>query len=54
MKSATQNLRNTATKIARHEAVDDGIQGAICVSQEQGVRESVRYPPPFFCEQFPI
>lgn len=53
MRAATQDSRDAATKIARHKAVDHGVQGAVRVSQEQAVRERVRYRSPFFCEQFP-
>jgi hypothetical protein len=52
VRSATQDSRHAATKIARHEAVDHRVQGAVRVSQKQAIRERVRYRFPF-CEQFP-
>jgi len=52
VRSATQDPRHAATKIARHETVDHGVQGAVRVSQKQAIRERVRYRSPF-CEQFP-
>lgn len=54
MRAATQDLGDAATKIPRHEAVHDGVQGAVCVAQEQAVRERVRYRSAFFCEQLPV
>lgn len=53
VRAATQDARDAAAEIAGHEAVDDGIQGAVRVSQEQAIRQCVRYRSPFFCEQFP-
>lgn len=50
--TATKDLGHAPPKIAGHEAVDDWIQGAVRVSQEQAIGEGVRGRCAFPCEQF--
>lgn len=38
-----QDLRDAATKIARHKTVDYRVQSAICVSQKQTIPERSLY-----------
>lgn len=52
-RAAAKDLNDAASKRASHEAVDDRIQGAIRVSQEQAIGKGVGGSFSFPCEQFP-